>query len=82
MSKPSTRHKPENRRQRFKAQTDFTAKDFWGCTRKKTYVTERVAIRAAEGIMADRLTGKVLRTYNCPHCKKFHLTSHPKENYK
>lgn len=49
-----------------------------GCTVKRAYASERIAMRTAQERMA--VEHVVLRAYKCKHCKQFHLTSQRQRN--
>lgn len=46
---------------------------FRGCFIKKRFETLALANRRAEQIA--KCSGKIMRVYQCPKCRKFHLTS-------
>ena len=44
------------------------------CKKKTAYSTYRMAIRAANNALTVR--GAIVRVYQCPHCNKYHLSKH------
>ncbi len=42
------------------------------CTTKRAYVSKPFALRMVLEIYGR--TRKMMRAYECPHCKKYHLT--------
>ena len=55
----------------------YPPETFWSmCQGKNAYPSQKVASQYLRGIQrARRNRKKRLRTYNCPYCKKWHLTS-------
>lgn len=49
------------------------------CSGKKTYQSKGHAFSGALG--ASKKTGKPMRAYPCPKCKKWHLTSKRKGEF-
>ena len=48
------------------------------CDKKKVYETFKIAEDVAYVVFADK--GISLRSYQCPHCNKWHLTSKRKQD--
>ena len=67
---PSNSHRIENRLPCLENRKQ------WGCIAKNRYRTKGAADRAA--CRVNRRGASVLRSYHCPDCKGFHLTSKPK----
>jgi hypothetical protein len=67
-----TKNKYERRKifKDMESQTDV--QKFNQCSRKDVYETKRVADKFVQGQLEEY--GVVLRSYECPFCKKWHLT--------
>ena len=77
----SNRSKGKGRQKFYEEFEPEDHKEFRQCLRKKgSYASARIAQKAADEQM--ELYDNFLRPYKCQYCKKYHLTSSEKNDFK